>query len=228
MRVQMLFVAAMALCVLASSVVSAQDEVLPAGADTTQTTPETTPDEKSTPEPVPGDQPADQPAEPAKDEFVDKTLDRAKETVSELSEKIDEDERAQEFSAGVLKPIYTVAEALAFPAFHWLAFALMATGVVSFALQLVLGKLVVLANMGFSLKEILADALGLAISVIGLVLTTQAAAENSTFTASAAAVLSATITGIVLGFVFYLWGQSQEVEAARGRSALQQAESKKK
>ncbi|MEW4487732.1 hypothetical protein AB1L42_06595 [Thalassoglobus sp. JC818] len=219
MRIQTMFVAAIALSVLTATMVSAQDEVLPAGTDSA----ETTPDEAPTTESVPGEQPV----EPAKDEFVDKTLDRAKETVAELSEKIDEDERAKEFSAGVLKPIYAVAEALSFPAFHWLAFALMATGVVSFALQLVLGKLVVLAHMGFSLKEILADALGLAISVIGLVLTTQAAAENSTFTTSAAAVLSATIAGIVLGFVFYLWGQSQEVEAARGRSAAQHAESKK-
>ena len=93
------------------------------------------------------------------------------------------------------------------------------TGVVSFALQLVLAKLIVLSKLGLSLTEILSDALGFAISVVGLVLTTQAATENSRFTASPFAVLSATAAGVVVGFIFYLWGQSQEVQAAKGRSA---------
>jgi hypothetical protein len=103
--------------------------------------------------------------------------------------------------------------------FHWAAFAIMATGVVSYALQLVIGKLVVLSRLGFSPAEILSDALGLAISLVGLVLTTQAAAENSTFTQSPAAVLSATATGLVCGFIFYRWGQSQEVQATIARRA---------
>ena len=93
----------------------------------------------------------------------------------------------------------------------------MATGVVSFALQLVLGKLLVLARRGFSLSEILSDALGLAISSIGLVLTTQAATENSSFTESAFSVLSASAVGVVAGFVFYLWGQRQELQALEAR-----------
>jgi len=138
--------------------------------------------------------------------------------VVEIARQIDESQQAQRVSAGILQPIYEFAELLAFPAFHWAAFALMATGVVSFALQLVLGKLIVLTQLGFSLKEILSDVLGLAISLIGLVLTTQAAAENSTFTASPAAVLSASAVGAVAGFVFYLWGQQQELQAARGRT----------
>jgi hypothetical protein len=95
----------------------------------------------------------------------------------------------------------------------------MVAGVVSFALQLVLGKLVVLMRMGFSFTEILSDALGLVVSLIGLVLTTQAATENSTFTTSASAVLSAALAGALAGFIFYLWGQRQELQAVEGRRA---------
>jgi hypothetical protein len=140
------------------------------------------------------------------------------EAVSELAEKVDQDPRAREATAGILQPIYRLAEGMAHPAFHWIAFAVMATGVVNYALQLVLGKLVVLTRLSLSLKEILSDALGLVISVTGLVLTTQAAAENSTFTNSPAAVLSASAVGVVAGFIFYLWGQRLELEAARGRA----------
>jgi hypothetical protein len=93
----------------------------------------------------------------------------------------------------------------------------MVAGVVSFALQLTLGKLVVLSRLGFSFSEILSDALGLVVSLVGLVLTTQAAAENSTFTSSAFAVLSATGVGALVGFVFYVWGQRQELQAVEGR-----------
>lgn len=144
--------------------------------------------------------------------------DQAKTKVDEIASEVDKSEKAKEYSAGVLKPIYQLAETLEFSAFHWVAFTLMVTGVVSFALQLVLGKLIVLAHMGFSTKEILADAVGLAISLIGLVLTTQAATQNSQFTQSAFSVLSATAVGVIFGFVMYLWGQAQEVEAAKGRT----------
>ncbi|MCA9173142.1 MAG: hypothetical protein KDB14_01445 [Planctomycetales bacterium] len=143
--------------------------------------------------------------------------DTAKERVEEFAERVESDERAHEARRNVLKPIYALAERLSFPAFHWVAFAAMATGVVSFALQLVLGKLLVLARRGFSLSEILSDALGLAISSIGLVLTTQAATENSSFTESAFSVLSASAVGVVAGFVFYLWGQRQELQALEAR-----------
>ena len=149
---------------------------------------------------------------------LDDSLAHAQSAIEGVSEALDSSQQAKEVSAGILKPIYLLAEALAIPAFHWIAFAIMATGVVSFALQLVLGKLVVLANMGFSLAEILSDVLGLAISLVGLVLTTQAAVENSSFTSSPAAVLSASAVGLLAGFVFYLWGQRQEIEAARGRN----------
>ena len=127
---------------------------------------------------------------------------------------------AKTAAAGILQPIYAVAETLAFPAFHWVAFALMASGVVSYSLQLVLGKLIVLSRMGFSFKEIASDAVGLAISIFGLVLTTQAAAENSTFTQSPFAVISATVVGFIIGVILYFWGQSQELQAAAGRAKV--------
>ncbi len=52
---------------------------------------------------------------------------------------------------------------------------------------------------------------------MGMGLATQAAVENSTFTQSPAAVLSASGVGVLAGFVFYLWGQSQELRAVEGR-----------
>lgn len=145
------------------------------------------------------------------------TMESARETAGAVAEAVDKNERAQDVSAGILKPIYRLAEAFSFPAFHWIAFAVMVAGVVSFALQLTLGKLVVLARLGFSLAEILSDGLGLVVSLVGLVLTTQAAAENSSFTSSATAVLSSAAVGAITGFVFYLWGQRQELQAVEGR-----------
>lgn len=141
----------------------------------------------------------------------------AQQQAEAIAEKVNQDARAQEASAGILKQIYVLAEKMESPSFHWLAFGLMVAGVVSFALQLVLGKLLVLAKMSLSLTEIMSDILGLAISLVGLVLTTQAAAQNSTFTQSPAAVLSATAVGVVLGFFFFRWGTAQELSAADGR-----------
>lgn len=151
-------------------------------------------------------------------EQVESVVDDTREKVEDIAEQVDESETAQDVSAGILKPVYALAELFAFPAFYWMAFALMVAGAVSFALQLVLAKLVVLSKGSMSLKEILSDALGLAISVVGLFLTTQAATENSSFAGSAAAVLSATGVGVLAGFIFYRWGQSQEVQAAAGRA----------
>ena len=151
-------------------------------------------------------------------ETTEKLVSETEDQVKEIAKKVDADPRAKQAAAGILQPIYTVAEALAFPAFYWVAFALMSAGVFSYALQLVLGKLVVLTRMGFSLKEIASDAVGLAISVVGLVLTTQAATENSSFTQSAAAVISATVVGAIAGVILYFWGQAQELEAVAGRS----------
>jgi hypothetical protein len=156
------------------------------------------------------------------------TLDSARETADEVADAVDRSEQAQEISAGILTPIYRLAEWFSFPAFHWLAFAVMTAGVISFALQLTLGKLVVLTRAGFSPAEILSDALGLLVSVVGLVLTTQAAAENSSFTTSAAAVLSAAAVGVIVGFVFYVWGQRQELQAVEGRRSAAKSAKKKR
>jgi hypothetical protein len=158
-------------------------------------------------------------AEPAVKDRAEKALADAELKIKELAVELDRSRQAQQVSAGILQPIYEVARHLSFPMFHWVAFAVMATGVVSYALQLVIGKLVVLSKAGFSPAEILSDALGLVISVVGLVLTTQAAAENSTFTRSPAAVLSASAVGVICGFIFYRWGQSQEVQATMARRA---------
>lgn len=141
-----------------------------------------------------------------------------KEHVDKIAKQVDADPRAKDISAGILKPIYQFAEFLSFPAFHWVAFAAMVAGVVSFAFQLILGKLVVLSKMSLSPSEILSDAFGLVISLVGLVLTTQAAAENSTFTSSPFSVISSAAAGAVCGLIFYRWGQTQEVQAAAGRN----------
>ncbi len=150
---------------------------------------------------------------------AERVVEQAQQRIGEMTENLDRSSQAQEVSAGLLKPIYQLAEYMESGWFHWVAFALMLTGVVSFALQLILGKLVVLTKRSFSVTEILSDLQGLAISLVGLVLTTQAATQNSEFTQSAVSVLSAAVTGLVLGIVFYAWGQAQEVAAARGRRA---------
>lgn len=170
---------------------------------------------------TPADAPATAEPAPAAPTGADQALTDAQEKIEALRRELDQSQQAKQISAGLLEPIYRLAEQLAFPMFHWLAFAVMATGVISYALQLVIGKLVVLSRMGFSIAEILSDALGLIISLIGLVLTTQAAAENSTFTQSPASVLSAAVVGIVAGFIFYRWGQAQEVQATLGRQIRQ-------
>lgn len=143
--------------------------------------------------------------------------------VDEIADTVNKNEKAQEVSAGILQPIYQAAEWFAFPMFYWVAFMLMVAGVVSFAGQVVLAKLFLLLSGSINLKEIIADAMGLLISVVGLVLTTQAATENSDFTRTPFMVLSAAAVGAVLGLVTYWWGQSQEFAARRGeRSASKQ------
>ena len=203
------------LAISIGNLVMAQDEPVPATPAASA--------EPATPAEKP---PADQPESPKEEPSTTRTIKdaasklaiEAEAEAEKIAKKVDEDPRAKKTAAGILQPIYVVAKTLSFPAFHWLAFALMAAGVFSYALQLVLGKLVVLMRLGFSLKEIASDAVGLAISVVGLVLTTQAAAENSSFTQSPTAVISATVVGGILGIVLYFWGQSQELEAAAGRS----------
>ncbi len=159
---------------------------------------------------------------------VQEALETAKETTKEaveaihsktdeIAQKVDASEDAKKYSAGILEPIYSMAEYMSFAYFYWIAFAVMVSGVVSFALQLVIGKLAVLIRGGLSFSQILTDIQGLAISLVGLFYTTQAATENSNFTASPAAVLSSAVLGLVAGFFFYLRGQATELEALEGR-----------
>jgi predicted outer membrane protein len=173
--------------------------------------------EAAAPAPPAATQPADKTVETVKDE-TGKIVDETKQSVDKIAKTVDQDPRAKEASAGLLTFIYKIAERLSFPAFHWVAFAIMVAGVVSYAFQLVLGKLALLFRGSLNLAEILSDAKALVISLVGLVLTTQAAAENSTFTQSPFAVLSSTAVGAIVGLVFYRWGQRLEVEAAIGRS----------
>lgn len=201
----------LALCVVASPS-WAQAPADPAPVEEAATIEAGTPD---------ADKPAatDDKKELAKPEEVNEPESELPEQLQGIAKDVDNSETAQDTSAGILTPIYRIAEALEFPAFHWLAFALMLAGVIGFALQLVIGKLVVMAHLGFSLREILSDVLSFVISLFGLVLTTQAAAQNSTFTQSPFAVLSASLLGLILGIMLYFWGQAQEVEAVKGRSA---------
>lgn len=196
-----------------------QDETTPVPAATEQvpSATETTPTEAGEPDAASS---SDEPKPTLTD--TSKVVEEAVEAkVGELAEKIDQNESAKKASDGLLGPIYKLAESLNFSSFHWLAFGLMSAGVISFALQLVLGKLVVLFKGSINLREIFSDAIGFVISTVGLVLTTQAAAENSTFTHSPAAVLSSAVCGIVLGFTLYRWGQMQEVNAVAGQRAAQ-------
>ena len=73
---------------------------------------------------------------PPDSDVTQKVVDQVK----DLGDTINQSGTVQEVSAGILQPIYQAAEYMSFPSFHWVAFALMITGVVSFALQLVLTK----------------------------------------------------------------------------------------
>ena len=146
--------------------------------------------------------------------------EKLKDQVGEIGNTLNESEQVQEIAAGILQPIYQLADAISFPAFYWVAFAVMMTGVVSFAFQLVFAKLFLLFRGSLNIAEILSDALGLTISLTGLVLTTQAATQNSTFPQSPAAVVSATVVGAFFGLLFYWWGQRLEFRALRGANAL--------
>lgn len=142
------------------------------------------------------------------------------EKVGEIGKSLDTVPVVKDVSAGILQPIYDAAKKMTetgdrFPAFYWIAFALMAAGVVSFAFQLVFTKFFLLFKMHLNIKEIMSDILGLFVSVVGLILTTQAATQNSKFSESPVMVISATVVGVVVGFIFYLWGQRQEFQAAR-------------
>ncbi len=69
-------------------------------------------------------------------------LESASAKVDEIAEKVNQDERAQKVSAGILDHIYQLAERLSFPMYHWVAFALMVSGVISFGAATDLGQAV--------------------------------------------------------------------------------------
>ncbi len=137
----------------------------------------------------------------------------------DIGKTLNENDTVKEISAGLLQPIYDLAQYMAHPWFYWSAFAVMVAGVVSFVGQLVFTKFLLLFKFKLNFQEILSDVLGLLISVTGLVLVTQAATQNSTFTQSPLAVVSAAAAGAIVGFVFYLWGQKTEFQASRDKGA---------
>jgi ABC-type multidrug transport system fused ATPase/permease subunit len=144
--------------------------------------------------------------------------DQANEKLDEVKKSVDESEGAKDAAESILNPIYKLVESFGkFSSFYWVAFALMSAGVVSYAFQLILGKLFMLAKGRFSFAEVLSDALGLVISVVGLGLATQAATENSTFTNSAFAVLSSAIVGLIVGIIMFVWGVRLESRASRAK-----------
>ncbi len=145
---------------------------------------------------------------------TDKIEKKIDDKVGEMQREVDANEDAKKIANSILNPIYQLAEKMSFAGFYWIAFALMFAGVINFALQIAVGKLYMLAKFHFSLIEILSDALGLLMSLVGLVLTTQAATENSTFTQSAFSVLSAAALGGFVGFILFLQGTKQEAAAA--------------
>jgi hypothetical protein len=144
--------------------------------------------------------------------------------VTEIEQQLNADPRVHEISAGILQPLYDLSVFMSRPWFYWVAFMLMSAGVVSFALQLVLTKLILLFRLRLSISEVLSDSLGLLISLAGLVMVTQAAAQNSSFTENAAAVVTAAGAGLLIGVVFYFFGQRTEFDAARDRTVLVQQE----
>ena len=143
---------------------------------------------------------------------------QAEKKVDEIKESVDKNEDAKEAAESILSPIYKLVESFeSVSYFYWIAFALMSAGVISYALQLVLGKLFMLFKGRFSIAEVLSDGLGLVISLVGIGLTTQAATENSQFTESAALVLSSAVVGAILGILMFMWGVSLEAKAAKSR-----------
>lgn len=166
-------------------------------------------------------------------EVIEKVKDTVAETAvivkgkaQEIGATLDESQTVHDVSQSILNPIYQAAETLGqYPVFYWCAFTLMVAGAVSFFLQLVLTKFFLLFKAHLNIKEILMDFAGLFVSVIGIVLTTQAASENAaSFVNSPSAVLSAVGLGGIMGLMFYIWGQRQEFQAARGYAADRAAE----
>ena len=140
--------------------------------------------------------------------------------IDEATNKVDSSEQAQNATNNILTSIKTFGSAVTkIPGFYWISFAMMAAGFVSFLGQLVLGKLIMLTQLHFSMTEILSDLLGLLVSSFGLVLLTQAATSDGQFIDKPSLVLSASIVGAFFGLIFYFRGQTQELREARALRA---------
>ena len=92
---------------------------------------------------------------------------------------------------------------------------MMTAGLVSFLLQLVLGKLIMLTQSHFSIVEIMSDAMGFLISLIGLTLLTQSATNEGLVIDRPSFVVTAAGLGAFVGLIFYFRGQTQELREAR-------------
>ncbi|MEM9940971.1 MAG: hypothetical protein AAF939_05240 [Planctomycetota bacterium] len=139
--------------------------------------------------------------------------DQLKEHASEVGETLNQSEAIQNVSAGILEPIYQIGEYMTFSSFYWVAFSLMIAGVVCYAGQLFLAKFFLLFKGSLNIREIILDSFSLLVSAVGLVLVTQIATNHSTFTNHSVSVISSTAVGVIVGFVFYWWGQKTEFRA---------------
>jgi len=137
--------------------------------------------------------------------------------VTDMTESLDQNQRIRNASTRLLQPIYDASKFTTSQRFYWIAFALTSAGVISYSLQLVLSKLLLLTKGSINLREILSDGVGFAVSAIGLILVTQAATDHESFADSPTSVLSAASVGILAGLILYRWNQREEVNALRGR-----------
>ncbi len=149
--------------------------------------------------------------------MADGIVEDASRRVRDVARTLDRNETVQEASRGLLDPIYDFSLSTTSPEFYWAGFALTSAGIISYSLQLVLSKLLLLFRGSINLREIVSDAVGLAISAIGLILVTQAAIDHESFADSPSSVLSAASVGIVAGLILYRWNHREESDALHGR-----------
>ena len=138
------------------------------------------------------------------------------ERIGDAKERLDTDPQAQQATDHILSSIRDIGnKVVAVPGFYWIAFAMMTAGLVSFLLQLVLGKLIMLTQSHFSIVEIMSDAMGFLISLIGLTLLTQSATNEGLVIDRPSFVVTAAGLGAFVGLIFYFRGQTQELREAR-------------
>jgi hypothetical protein len=167
----------------------------------------------------------DQIGEVSQDESEQPSSGSVGDKINDATSKLDTNEDAQLATDNILAGIKTFGDkVVAIPGFYWIAFAMMTAGLVSYLLQLVLGKLIMLARFHFSVTEILSDGLGLLISAIGLMLLTQAATAEGLVIDRPSFVLTAAGVGAFFGLIFYFRGQTQELREARALAASRKSE----